>query len=397
MSTNQVKGNVAVSNADGSATQAYLDRGNRLYAEVDPYMPGMTRKEAAAQANTTPDRIAKLSSNENPLGPSLQAVAAVESMTGMLHEYPDPLASELRKALGEYLDVSADQVVVGGGSSTLMHAIVDAFTVAGGEIISLDPGFTVYPEISIIHGRIPKKIGLRESDFLLDLDELERAITPDTQLIFLTRPNNPTSTLIPIDDFATAARMAAEVGALVVSDEAYIEFSDIPGQSAVELLHKDPDTYHNVMFTRTMSKAFGLANMRLGYAVASPEVAGCLALANAKWPTGAVAQAAGVAALNDKAHLQETLQVVSRERKRMTDAFNKMGLPVAPGQQGNYIMVDVQPSGLSAEVFSDNVFKMGKALIRGDFSPRYVRISVGLGEENDRVFEAAAAIMEQHG
>lgn len=395
MNTSPGEGMAANANANNSTTQKYLERGRRLYDEVDPYLPGLTRKEAAALAKTTPERIIKLSSNENPLGPSPMAIAAVESMTGMLHEYPNPSAPELRVALGGYLDVTPEQVVVGAGSSTLMHSIVDAFTVAGGEIISLDPGFTVYPEIAVIHGRKPRKLGLRESDFLLDLDVLKRTITPDTQLIFLTRPNNPTSTLIPIDDFAAAARMAAEVGALIVSDEAYIEFSDIPGQSALELLRQDPQTYHNVMFTRTMSKAFGLANLRLGYGVASPEVAACLALANAKWPTGAVAQAAGVAAVNDKAHLQETLKVVSQERKRMIEAFDKMGLPVAPSPQGNYIMVDVLPSGLSAAAFSDKIFELGQALIRGDFSDRYVRISVGRNEENDRLFEAVATLMRE--
>jgi histidinol-phosphate aminotransferase len=393
MNADQEAGLTTARSEGGSVTRAYLERGRRLFDEVDPYLPGLTREKAAALAKTTPERIAKLSSNENPLGPSPQAIAAVEAAKGMLHEYPSPTADGLRAALGDYLEVAPEQVVVGAGSSTLMHSIVDAFTSAGGEIISLDPGFTVYPEIATIHGRKPRQVALRKDDFLLDLNELARTITPSTQLIFLTRPNNPTSTLIPLEDFAEAARMGAEVGALVVSDEAYIEFSDIPGQSAVELLRRDPETYHNVLFTRTMSKAFGLANLRLGYAAASPEVAGCLALANAKWPTGAVAQAAGVAAVRDRDHLRKTLETVSHERRRMVAAFEKMGLPVAPSPQGNYVMVDVSPSGLLADAFSEKVFDLGQVLIRGDFSERYVRISIGRDDENDRLFEAVAKLM----
>jgi histidinol-phosphate aminotransferase len=375
--------------------ESYRTRGLRLMNDVDPYLPGLTREAAAKLANTTPERIAKLSSNENPLGPSPKVLEAIASMSSLVHEYPSPSADKLRLVIGKYMGVDADQVVVSAGSSTLMHAIVDAFTTTGGEIISLDPGFTVYPEIAIIHGRKKMMIPLREKDFLLDIETLERAITPNTQLIFLTRPNNPTSTLIPLEVFAQAAEMAAKVGALIVSDEAYIEFASMPNQSAAELLRRTPEKYDNVMVTRTCSKAFGIANMRIGYGIASKDVAGCLALANAKWPTGALAQAAAVAAIEDKEHLARTLKVVSEGRAWLVEQFNALGLPVIPNPQGNYIMVDVSPTGLSAEDFSEKVFYNGHVLIRGDFSPRYVRISIGTTEENKRLIKTCEALRRQ--
>jgi histidinol-phosphate aminotransferase len=189
--------------------------------------------------------------------------------------------------------------------------------------------------------------------------------------------------------------MAAEVGALAVSDEAYIEFADIPKQSAVELIKSDPKTYRNVMFTRTCSKAFGLGNMRIGYGVGSKEIADFLALANAKWPTGAVAQAAAVAAIEDKEHFEKTLRTVAEGRAYLVREFNALGLPVAPNPQGNYVMFDVSPTGLSAADFADKVFRSAHVLIRGDFSPRYIRASIGTMSENERLVAAAGKLVKK--
>ena len=386
---------LATAAAQEQAPGSYLERGRRLEREVDPYLPGLTREAAARLAGASPDEIVKLSSNENPLGASPAAVAAIEGLRGRLHEYPAPTADALRAAIGRYLDVDAAQVVVGAGSSTLMHSIVAAFTSPGGEVVSLEPGFSVYTEIAVIQGRKPVAIDLTDGDFLLDLDRLEAAITPRTQIIFLTRPNNPTSTLIPLADFCRAAEMASQVGALLVSDEAYIEFADLPDPSAVALIRGEPARFPNVMVTRTFSKAFGLANLRLGYAIGTPETARCLALANAKWPTGAVAQAAGVAALDDKQHLARTLEVVAQGRRRLSEAFEKIGLPVVPNPQGNYIMADVAPLRMSAREFADRVFKASRVIIRGDFSDRYVRISIGTEAENTRLLGAVHGIAKE--
>ncbi|MBM3572023.1 MAG: aminotransferase class I/II-fold pyridoxal phosphate-dependent enzyme [Alphaproteobacteria bacterium] len=383
--------------AAGGSAANYLERGNRLKREVDPYIPGLTRAQAAAAAGVAPAQVVKLSSNENPLGPSPEALAAVHAQMGMIHEYPSPMADELRAAIGELHGVYADQVVVGAGSSSLMHAIVEAFTMPGGEVISMHLGFSVYSEIAIIHGRNPVLIDLPEPNFAVDLAKLKKLINPNTQLIFLTRPNNPTSTLVPRADFEAAARMAAEVGALCVSDEAYIEFADVPDCSAIPLVRGAKPAMPNVMVTRTFSKAYGLANLRLGYAIATPEVAHCLRLANAKWPTGQVAQAAGVAAIKDKAHLQLTLDTVAAGRKRLAQGFAQLGLPVAPSPQGNYIMVDIGPSGMDAASFTKRILELGAVVIRGDFSPKHVRISIGKPDENDRLLAAATTIMEKKG
>jgi histidinol-phosphate aminotransferase len=321
-------------------------------------------------------------------------VEAIRKLAPAAHYYPSPGAGDLCKAIGKYLGVRPEQVVVGGGSSTLMHAIMVAFTTPGGEVISLDPSFTVYSEIAVIHGRTPVTVALRSDTFLLDLRALEAAITPRTQLIFLTRPNNPTSTLIPLEVFQQAAAMAHEVGALVVSDEAYIEFADVKKPSAVAMLKSRKPRLPNVMVTRTFSKAFALANLRLGYAVGTDDTARCLGLANAKWATGHLAQAAGVAALADGGHLARTLATVREGRVFLSGEFAALGFTVAPEPQGNYIMVDVASRGFTAPAFAAAVFARGRVVIRGDFSPRHVRISIGRPEENRRLVATVKALLD---
>ncbi|MHB1218135.1 MAG: pyridoxal phosphate-dependent aminotransferase [Alphaproteobacteria bacterium] len=374
----------------------FLARARRLERELDPYTPGLTREAAAERAGVAPSAIVKLSSNENPLGASPKAQAVVEAMRAELHEYPNSTADGLRAVIGRFHGVAPAQVVVGAGSSTLMHAIVAAFTEPGGEVISLDPSFTVYREIASIHGRVPVTVPLRKQDYLLDLDRFAAALTAKTQLVFLTRPNNPTSTLIPLADFEMASRLAAEKGALVVSDEAYIEFADRPDASAISLIRGAP-RQPNVMVSRTFSKAFGLANLRLGYAIGTRETARGLALANAKWPTGAVAQKAGIAAMDDKEHLERSLRIVREGRASLTTFFNGMGLPVAPDPQGNYVMVDTAALGIDAASFAEKIFEAEHVLIRGDFSPRHVRVSIGTADENARLMDAVRRVVRQKG
>jgi histidinol-phosphate aminotransferase len=266
-----------------------------------------------------------------------------------------------------------------------MHALVDACTEPGGEVVWLDPGFTLYQEIARIHRRRATAFATDEPDYLLDPDALIASFTPDTQLVFVTRPNNPTSVLVPLEHFRRIATAAREVGAVVVSDEAYIEFADDQAESAVELLRSHPDRFDNVIVSRTFSKAFALANLRLGYMVGSAELARLVSAANAKWPTGEIVRAAGIAALGDAEHLARTKEVVASGRARLAEAFAALGFGVVPNAQGNYVMVDVRPHGWTAEAFAADVLDAAHVLVRGDFSETHVRISIGTAEDNDRL------------
>jgi histidinol-phosphate aminotransferase len=205
----------------------------------------------------------------------------------------------------------------------------------------------------------------------------------------MTRPNNPTSRLIPLDLLERIAVLAQNaVNAIVVSDEAYIEFADdYRKQTAVPLMTE----LDNVMVTRTFSKAYGIPNLRIGYALGPANAIDYLFRVKPKWNVGNVAQRAAIAALNDKAHFEKTLKTVSEGRAFLLREFNVIkGLEVLPAPQGNFIMVKVR--GLSAVEFTDALGAEG-FIIRGDFLPDYVRISIGTMPENEQLIAATRRVL----
>jgi histidinol-phosphate aminotransferase len=384
----------------------YRDRGRRLAGRVKPYTPGISRAEAAAKVGIGVDQVGKMSSNENPIGPPPMAVAAITRFGDVLHEYPSPPAAELREAIGDYLSVDPDQVVLGTGSSALFHFIMVAFTEPGGEVVALDPSFPLYLETARVHGCEPVPVVLRPSEFRFEIERMAEAISPRTQVVFLTRPNNPTATLIPLDQVDEVRRLADEVGALVVADEAYLEYvDDYRDVTAVALIRGAEPRAPNLIVTRTFGKAFGLGNLRVGYAIGTRETAGQLRLANDKWSTGDVNRAAALAALRDTDHLEKTRQMAREGRRMLTDAFTEMGFDVVPNSQSVNIMVDVTrlrgPTvkkhnvGWMPPEFADAVFEKGHIMIRGDFSPTHVRISIARPELNARLVHTVQAIVAE--
>jgi histidinol-phosphate aminotransferase len=355
--------------------------------DPEVYVPGLTRVEAARRYRIPPEEIIKMSSNENPLGPPPLAVKAVETMMGELHRYPDSKAHTLREAIAMREGVSWENVLCGAGSSEIMSFIIRAFSGPGDEVISMHPSFSVYSELAKADGRTPVLVRLSHP-FELGLKDVARVLTDRTRVLFMTRPNNPTSRLIPLDLLEQIAELAKS--AVVVSEEAYIEFAeDYRKQTAVDavLRHK------NMIVTRTFSKAYGLSSLRIGYALAPRDAIEYLLRVKPKWNVGGVAQEAAIGALADTAHFQKSLDVVREGRQFLADAFSAMeGMEVLPAPQGNFIMVKVSDTGLDAEAFTAALGKQG-ILIRGDFLKEYVRISVGTMPENEKLVAAAKRIL----
>ena len=385
--------------------QSFTERGDRLIKELNPYTPGMSRAEAAAKLNVEPSTIGKMSSNENPIGPPPLAVAAVKELTDYFHEYPSPSGLELRQAIGSYLNVEPDQVVLGAGASALFHSLMVAFTEPDDEVISLRPSFPLYAETARIHECVPVHVDLVEPDFSFDLLAMREAINSRTRLIFLTRPNNPTANLVSIPEVVSVAEAAKAVGALVVVDEAYFEYVvNYQEETAAQLIRKDV-CCKNVLITRTFGKAFGLGNLRIGYAVANALTAAQLRAANDKWSTGDANRAAALAALRDSEHLKRTRQVAKSGREMLTKELSALGFYVVPNSQSINVMVDVsrvrragastQNAGWSAKEFADEVFRRGHIMIRGDFSTTHVRISVAQKEINERLIQTVRSMVEE--
>ena len=371
----------------------YEETVNPQLKNIVPYLPGPMTKDIAAKYEMDPARVIKLSSNENPLGVPPLAKAKLIEMAGEASLYPDAEARELRAALAQYVNMRPENIVVGPGSSSLMMHIIEVFSAPGEEIVFTSPAFgSFYEEITLARGRTPVKVPL-EKNFDLDVSKLKRALTPKSRVIFITRPNNPTSKLVPLKDMREILQAAQAVKAMVVSDEAYVEFAD-PHTSAVEFFYEMGEGI-NLLVTRTFSKAFGLADVRLGYCVGPAAAISYLSKAKPKWGTGMLAQSAGVAALKDQEHLQRTLEVVRKGREYLHRELGRLGLEMVDAPQGNYVTARVSASGFTAERFTEELCRRGGIMVRGDFHPEYVRISIGTMPQNEAVVKTAAEMIQE--
>lgn len=362
---------------------------NPYLEHVKPYVPGLTTQEAAERYQVPVEKIVKLSSNENPLGPPPLAVQALRDMLSQLHRYPDSKALALRTRLADAEGLTPDNVIIGAGSSEIMSFIIRAFSQVGDEVVSMDPSFTAYSELALADGRAPALAPLQHP-FQLRMQDVRNVLTERTRVIFITRPNNPTSRLVPITLFEEIARLASN--AIVVSDEAYIEFVDnYRDQTAASLITR----MDNVLLTRTFSKAYGIPNLRVGYALGPKDAIDYLFKIKPKWNVGGVAQQAAIGALNDKQHFERTLSVVEVERRYVAEQLTKIdGLDILPEPQANFVMVKVEGTGLSAPAFTEALGAHG-VIIRGDFHPDYVRISIGTRTENDALLEAVREVLRR--
>ena len=364
---------------------------NPQLKKIVPYLPGPMTKDLAARYEMDPARVIKLSSNENPIGVPPLARAKIIEMAGEASLYPDAEARELRGALAQYVNMRPENIVVGPGSSSLMMHIIEVFSSPDDEVVFTSPAFgSFYEEITLARGRKPVKVAL-EKNFDLDLAKLKKALSPRSRVIFITRPNNPTSKLVPLKDLREILQAAEAVKAIVVSDEAYIEFAD-PHTSALEFFYEMGEGI-NLLVTRTFSKAFGLADVRLGYCVGPAQAIASLSKAKPKWGTGMLAQCAGVAALKDKEHLQRTLEVVRKGREYLHRELGRMGLKMVDAPQGNYVTAKVSDFAFTAEAFTEELCRRGGIMIRGDFHPEYVRISIGTMPQNEAVVQTVSEMI----
>jgi len=366
---------------------------NPQLRKIVPYLPGPVTKDIAAKYEMDPARVIKLSSNENPLGVPPLAKAKIIEMAGEASLYPDAEARELRGALAQYVNMRPENIVVGPGSSSLMMHIIEVFSAPGDEVVFTSPAFgSFYEEITLARGRKPVKVRL-EKNFDLNVAKLKKALTSRSRVIFITRPNNPTSKLVPLKDLKEIVEAAKALKAIVVSDEAYVEFAD-PHTSALEFFYEMGEGI-NLLVTRTFSKAFGLADVRLGYCVGPAKAIAFLSKAKPKWGTGMLAQSAGVAALKDKEHLQRTLEVVRKGREYLHRELGRLGLEMVDTPQGNYVTAKVSDFGFTAEVFTEELCRRGGIMIRGDFHPEYVRISIGTMPQNEAVVQTVAEMIKE--
>ena len=353
-------------------------------ASLTPYVPGKPIEEVEREYRIS--NVAKLASNENALGPSPMALAAAREACGKVHLYPDGSAFYLRKALAAKLGVTPEEVAVGNGSNELLELMVRTFLGDGDETLTSANSFVVYRLASQAHGRTCVEAPLRDHRY--DLRAIRERLSPRTKLVFLANPDNPNGTYFTEREL-TEFLEAVPRHVLVVLDEAYIEFvtaKDFPDGLVVR------KRFPNVVVSRTFSKIYGLAGLRLGYVVASPEVVGYLDRVRPPFNTSLVAQAAGIAALADDEHVARSRALVESERPFLTDGLRKLGATVWPSQT-NFLLADF-PGRPGGQLF-EALLREGVVVrpMMGYGFPTAQRVTFGLRAEDEKLLSALARIL----
>ena len=350
------------------------------------YDPGKPIEETARELGLDPDKIIKLASNENSLGPSPKAIKAMKKACESVHIYPDGGGYKLRTAIAEEFGLARENVVLGNGSNESIELIGHGFLSPGDNVIAAEHAFVVYKLMATLFGA--ETIEVPDPGFVHDLEAMADAITPQTKKVFIANPNNPTGTMVDqkaIDKFMD--RVPDHV--TVVFDEAYYEFLDTPPDTM-----KYVEEGRNVVIMRTFSKIQGLAGLRIGYGITTPEIAEVLQKCRQPFNSNAIAQAGALAGLMDDEHQEKTRAMNRAGLKFYHESFEAMGLEYVPSV-ANFVLVKV---GDGDAVFS-KMLKRGVIIraMRGYKLPEYVRISVGTETENARCIEELKEVIAEMG
>jgi histidinol-phosphate aminotransferase len=358
------------------------DLANPQFRDLPVYEPGKPIEETARELGADADAIIKLASNENPLGPSPKALAAMRAALDAAHLYPDGGGFYLREALAKKLGVSREHLILGAGSNEIIEFLGHAFLDRGDEIVTSEHAFVVYKLVAAVFGA--RTVEVPSPDLRHDLDGIVAAITPKTRLVFVANPNNPTGTLAgqaEIDRFME--RVPPEI--VVVFDEAYFEYLSDPPDT-LRFVHAG----RNVVALRTFSKIQGLANLRIGYGIARPELIQVLHKTRQPFNVSGIAQAAALAGLEDDTHLRETRRITDEGRDYLQKEFAAMKLPFVPSV-ANFVLVKV---GDGAKIFRALLERriIVRAL-KGYNLAAWIRVSVGTMEQNRRCIAALKEIL----
>jgi histidinol-phosphate aminotransferase len=348
--------------------------------QLIPYKAGKPIEELERELGLT--QVIKLASNENPLGPGKKALAAIQTALPSLALYPDGSGFALKQALAKKYAVDVSQITLGNGSNEILELVARAFLTPEHEVVFSQHAFAVYPIVTQAVGATA--VVAPALNYGHDLDAMLQRLTEKTRLVFIANPNNPTGTLL------SQASLERFIGALpdtvvCVLDEAYFEFvSRVESIDSITWLKKLP----NLLITRTFSKAYGLAGLRMGYGLSSPELADILNRVRQPFNNNSLALVAAEAALNDDEHLQQTIDVNAQGMRQLTDGFKNLGLEWIPSA-GNFISVDLKQAG---QPVYEALLRKG-VIVRpiGVYElPDHLRISIGTAAENQVLLQALA-------
>jgi len=356
-------------------------------AEVPPHVGSKPIEIVQAQYGL--ETIAKLSSNESPLGPSPQVTEVIQTLAGTLNHYPDFTDNSLRQALADKIghNIIPDQFITGNGACDVLMMIAEAFLEPGDEYIIARPTFPIYENINRKTGARAIYADLTEPDFHYDIAAMVQAITSKTKLIYLCSPNNPTGGIISAEAMDRLIQQLPD-HVLLITDEVYHHFvtaSDYPNSLSYVQQGK------NVVIIHSFSKAYGLAGLRLGYAITTPPIADYVSRFRQPYHINKLTLAGGITALQDQSHVQQTVNLVLQGRMWLASQLVAFQLPIWPSE-ANFILFKPPFSSVS---LSEQLKQRGVMVrpMTGFYLPDYMRVSVGLPEENQRFIQALAEIL----
>lgn len=356
---------------------------------LKPYAPGKPLSELEREYGIC--NAVKLASNENPLGPSQSVIEALRDEFDGLARYPDGNGFALKAALAAKLALDIDGITLGNGSNDVLELVARAFLTAQSSAVFSAHAFAVYPLVTQsigAHSRVvPAHDGSRGPQFGHDLEAMLKAVATDTRVVFIANPNNPTGTWVDRDALRNFVERVPETVVIVI-DEAYFEYveaADYP--DAMQWISEFP----NLLVTRTFSKAYGLASLRVGYGVSQPALADVLNRVRQPFNVNSFSQAAAIAALCDDAHLAESVRINRKGMQQLVKGFDALGLKYIPSA-GNFVSIDVGRD--PAQVYEALLHKGVIVRPVDNYGmPGFLRISVGLAAENQRFLDAIEQVL----
>jgi len=354
---------------------------------IKPYQPGKPVEEVERELGLT--NVIKMASNENPLGPSSLAVKAMQRHAGKMHFYPDGNCFYLKKALAEKLKISPESLVFGNGSDEILSFLSLAYVHSEEETLMVAPSFSEYIFASQLMGGVPRRIPLVGDNFDYDLEAVLNEVNEKTRIVFICSPNNPTGTIVlkkQLDHFVNS--LPEKV--LLVLDHAYLEYANDPNHpSGLDYIEKG----YPVIALRTFSKIYGLAGLRIGYGITTPEIAGDLNRVREPFNVNAMAQAAALAALEDDEHLENSRRIVNEGRRQINEGLAEMGLKPVP-DQANFFFADIKTDSRKA---FQALLEKGVIVRTGDIFdlPTYIRVTYGTAEQNERFLLALKDVLAE--
>ena len=356
--------------------------------KLKPYVPGKPIEEVKRELGLPADfQIIKLASNENVLGPSKRAVEAMKNAAAGVWLYPDDTCYELKNALSDFWNLSADHFVIGNGSDEIIHFLGQAFldSARGDEVIFGDPSFVQYKACALVADCAFHAVPLT-SDYRHDLAAMKAQVSDKTRLIFIANSNNPTGTVVTRAEFeALLDGLSPHV--VVVLDEAYFQYID--DENSPRAMDYIAD--HNVIGLHTFSKAYALAGLRVGYGFGNPKLVRFLAQVRGPFNVNMLAQCAAVAALGDREHLQHSIEVNARGRTQLCAAFDQMKLRYIPSQ-ANFVLVHI---GVDSQSIFNDLLREGVIVRTGTpfGMPDWVRVTIGTRAMNETFIAALQKIL----